>query len=97
MNGEVISAAVTGSIKIFNALKKFFNDSQITNEAYDEIDKNIFLVAEAEGNYHYVADIKEDDIFDRFVSECLENAAWNTSIDVFVEKGIYVIKEDKNE
>lgn len=44
-----------------------------------------------------MADIKEDDIFDRFVSECLENAAWNTSIDVFVEKGIYVIKEDKNE
>lgn len=86
MNGEVISAAVTGSIKIFNALKKFFNDSQIANEVYDEIDKNIFLVAEAEGNYHYVADIKEDDIFDRFVSECLENAAWNTSIDVFVEK-----------
>lgn len=31
MNGEVISAAVTGSIKIFKALKKFFNDSQITN------------------------------------------------------------------
>lgn len=86
MNGEVISAAVTGSKKFFNALKKFFNDSQITNEVYDEIDKNIFLVAEAEGNYHYVADIKEDDIFDRFVSECLENAAWNTSIDIFVEK-----------
>ena len=42
MNGEVISAAVTGSKKIFNALKNFFDDSQIANEVYDEIETKIY-------------------------------------------------------
>ena len=40
-----------GAQKLKKALEKFFNDSQIINEIYDKIDKELFFPATAEESY----------------------------------------------
>ena len=42
---DLLSIVKFGANKLFNALKNFFRDSQIINEIYDEIDKNLFFPA----------------------------------------------------
>ena len=59
-----------GAQKLKKALEKFFNDSQIINEIYDKIDKELFFPATAEESYRHIEDIKESDIFDQFIELC---------------------------
>ena len=56
---DLLSIAKSGTSKIYNALKKFFHDSQILNEIYDEIDKNLFFTATQDERYRYIEDIKK--------------------------------------
>ena len=62
MGELLITLAKSGSQKIFEALKNFFIESQIANEIYDEIDKNLFAAAASDEKYRYIEDIKENDI-----------------------------------
>lgn len=86
MGELLITLAKSGSKKIFEALKNFFSESQIVNEIHDEIDKNLFTVAALDEKYRYIEDVKESDIYDRFLSECINNASLNIDVDAFVEK-----------
>ena len=72
---DLLGIAKSGATKMYNALKKFFHDSQIFNEIYDEIDKNLFFPATQDERYCFIEDIKEDDIFDQFIDLCVTNAS----------------------
>ncbi len=86
MGELLITLAKSGSKKIFEALKNFFSESQIVNEIHDEIDKNLFTVAASDEKYRYIEDVKESDIYDRFLSECIDNASLNIAVNDFVER-----------
>lgn len=88
---DLLGIAKSGATKMYNALKKFFHDSQIFNEIYDEIDKNLFFAATQDERYRYIEDIKEDDIFDQFIDLCATNASLDLDITGFVDEH-YVIK-----
>ena len=77
---DLLGIVKFGSSKMYNALKKFFLDSQILNEIYDEIDKNLFFPATQDERYLYIEDIKEDDIFDQFIDLCFKNASLDIDI-----------------
>ena len=83
---DLLSIVKFGANKLFNALKNFFRDSQIINEIYDEIDKNLFFPATQDERYLYIEDISEDDIFDQFIDFCFLNASLSIDISDFVEK-----------
>ena len=82
-----------GAQKLKKALEKFFNDSQIINEIYDKIDKELFFPATAEESYRHIEDIKESDIFDQFIELCFGNASLGIDIPKFVEN-YYAEKSD---
>ena len=83
---DLLGIAKSGASKMYNALKKFFHDSQILNEIYDEIDKNLFFAATQDERYCYIEDIKEDDIFDQFIDLCVTNASLDIDIIGFVDE-----------
>lgn len=83
---DLLGIAKLGASKMYNALRRFFRDSQILNEIYDEIDKNLFLPATQDERYLYIEDINEDDIFDQFIDLCFKNASLDIDISDFVEK-----------
>lgn len=82
---DLLSIAKSGALKMYNALKKFFHDSQILNEIYDEIDKKLFFAATQDERYKYIEDIKEDDVFDQFIELCVTNASLDIDIAGFVD------------
>lgn len=82
---SLLDIAKSGTSKMYNALKKFFHDSQILNEIYDEIDKNLFFAATQDERYQYIEDIRENDIFDQFIELCVTRAALNIDIVSFVD------------
>ena len=82
---SLLDIAKSGASKMYNALKKFFHDSQILNEIYDEIDKNLFFSVTQDERYCYIEDIKEDDIFDQFIDLCATNASLDIDIIGFVD------------
>lgn len=88
---DLLGIAKSGATKMYNALKKFFHDSQIFNEIYDEIDKNLFFAATQDERYCFIEDIKEDDIFDQFIDLCVTNASLDIDIIGFVDEH-YVTK-----
>ena len=88
---DLLGIAKSGTSKMYNALKKFFLDSQILNEIYDEIDKNLFCAATQDERYCYIEDIKEDNIFDQFIDFCVTNASLDIDIIGFVDEH-YVTK-----
>lgn len=88
---SLLDIAKSGASKMYNALKKFFHDSQILNEIYDEIDKNLFFSVTQDERYCYIEDIKEDDIFDQFIDLCATNASLDIDIIGFVDEH-YVAK-----
>jgi hypothetical protein len=83
---DLSSLAKEGSKKIFCALKKFFIDSKIVNEIYDEIDKNLFLAATQDERYRYIEDVKENDIFDCFIDSCIVNDSLDVDVNKFVDE-----------
>lgn len=88
---DLLGIAKSGATKMYNALKNFFHDSQIFNEIYDEIDKNLFFAATQDERYCFIEDIKEDDIFDQFIDLCVTNASLDIDIIGFVDEH-YVTK-----
>ena len=88
---DLLGIAKSGATKMYNALKKFFHDSQIFNEIYDEIDKNLFFAATQDERYCFIEDIKEDDIFDQYIDLCVTNASLDIDIIGFVDEH-YVTK-----
>ena len=88
---DLLGIAKSGATKMYNALKKIFHDSQIFNEIYDEIDKNLFFAATQDERYCFIEDIKEDDIFDQFIDLCVTNASLDIDIIGFVDEH-YVTK-----
>lgn len=88
---DLLGIAKSGATKMYNALKKFFHDSQIFNEIYDEIDKKLFFAATQDERYCFIEDIKEDDIFDQFIDLCVTNASLDIDIIGFVDEH-YVTK-----
>lgn len=90
----LVSIATSGCDKLFSALKKHFNDTQIIHEIYDRADKLLFLVAASDHNYLYIADIKEYNIFDVFIDECYSQQVLDIDVDHFV-KQYYTHKSQK--
>lgn len=83
---ELFELAKNGLLKFYNSLRNFFKESEILNEIYDLIDKKVFLPASKDERYRYIEDIKEDDIFDRFIDMCVQNASLGIDISLFVSK-----------
>lgn len=83
---KIVNSATAGSMRFLQSLRKFFDDSSLVNEIYDEIDKNVFFEAANTKEYHYIEDIKENDIFDLFVEECIKATAYDVDVNSFVKK-----------
>lgn len=83
---KMINLATTGSRKLLSALRKFLRDSQLINEIYDRADKDLFLAVANSKEYCYVEDIRENDIFDKFVELCFDQQSLGLDVEGFVNE-----------
>lgn len=83
---ELVELAKAGGKKAAAAVRKFFTDSQIINEIDSRIDSEVFFDAANTGNYRYVEDVKENDIFYKFIEDCVSNTALTIDIGQFVDR-----------
>ena len=82
----LLELAKQGGKKLLKALKKFLNDSALINEIDSRVDKEVFLPAVNTENYKHIEDIKENDIFEQFISRCFDNQTIGIDVNQFVEE-----------
>lgn len=82
----LLELAKQGGKKLLKALKKFLNDSALINEIDSRVDKEVFLPAVNTENYKHIEDIKENDIFEQFISRCFDNQTVGIDVNQFVEE-----------
>ena len=83
---EILELAKAGGIKAAAAVRKWFKNSEIINEINSRIDSEVFFDAVSTDDYKYVEDIRENDIFDKFIEYCVSNTALGFDIEQFVDK-----------
>lgn len=83
---EILELAKAGGIKAAAAVRKWFKNSEIINEINSRIDSEVFFDAASTDDYKYVEDIRENDIFDKFIEYCVSNTALGFDIEQFVDK-----------
>ena len=80
-----LQLAKIGGKKFLAALKKFITDSRLINEIHDRADKDLFLAAASSEEYRHIADIKERNIYDKFIELCFNQHLEGINIEQFVE------------
>ena len=85
-NDKILEMAKTGGLKFLEALNRFFRDSSLINEINDRADKELFLPAASSQQYHHIEDIKENDIYDKFVERCFNQQTFGIDINKFVDE-----------
>lgn len=80
-----LQLAKIGGKKFLAALKKFITDSRLINEIHDRADKDLFLAAANSEEYRHIADIKERNIYDKFIELCFNQHLEGINIEQFVE------------
>lgn len=81
---KTLEMVIEGAKKFKKALSKFFTDSQLINEIYDRIDKEIFFPATMSENYKHIEDVAENDIYDSFIESCIVNIYDKKDVTAFV-------------
>lgn len=71
---------------ITNALKRYITNVQILARIEARIDQELFLPAVSQEGYKYIESIKEQDIYDSFVEQCLAKSPYGIDVRSFVEK-----------
>lgn len=94
IKNKMVNLAKEGGFKFLTAVKKFIQDSRLINEIDDRADKELFLAAASSRKYRYIEDIKEDNIYDKFVELCFSQQTLGVDIKGFVEE--YYSNKSKN-